>query len=236
MLEVLILAGGLATRLKPHTEKIPKSLVQVCGKPFIYHQLDLMLTQGVKRVIMSVGHYGEMIEKELGRRYKGQIEIDYAFDGEVLLGTGGAIQNSLDKIKENYFIITYGDSYLLEPMSNIISAFNHREYDAILTVYKNKNHWDKSNCIYESGRVVLYDKENPTPDMHYIDYGMSIFSKKTFESKIINKPYDLATIMNGLSKTKRLAGYEAKSRFYEMGSHNGLAELDAYLRNVDNEN
>lgn len=232
MLEVLILAGGLATRLKPHTEKIPKSLVNVCGKPFIYHQLDLMLAQGIKRVIMSVGHYGSMIQEELGSNYKNQIDIDYSFDGEVLLGTGGAVQNSLEKIRGECFILTYGDSFLLEPIANIVSAFDRGQYDSIMAVYKNQNNWDKSNCIYKDGRIALYDKKNPTPDMHFIDYGLSIFNKSVFRNLIDRIPCDLGEIMHDLSTSSGLAGYEAKSRFYEMGSHSGLAELETYLNNI----
>lgn len=229
MLEVLILAGGLATRLKPHTEKIPKSLVSVCGKPFVYHQLDQMYAQGVKRVIMSVGHYGNMIEKELGYTYQNKIEIDYSYDGEVLLGTGGAVQNSLEKIRGECFILIYGDSFLLEPIDNIISSFDERVCHAIMAVYKNNNNWDKSNCIYKNGRIVLYDKKNPTPDMHYIDYGLSIFNKSVFKNDMRKKPYDLREIMYDLSISNKLVGYEAKSRFYEIGSHSGLCELEAYL-------
>lgn len=230
MLDVLILAGGLATRLMPYTEKIPKSLVCVAGRPFIYHQLDLLLAQGIKRVILSVGHYGEMIEEKVGAKYKGQLEILYSYDGKELLGTGGAVQNSLEKIKGDIFFVTYGDSFLLEPLKNISSVFNTKSFDSILAVYKNQNRWDRSNCMYANGRVNLYCKKNPTIEMGYIDYGLSIFKKSIFKNYKSKLKYDLGDVMADLSLSGRLAGYEAKSRFYEMGSRHGLLELDAYLK------
>ena len=229
MLEVLILAGGLAKRLQPYTDKIPKALVNVAGKPFIFHQLDNLLKQGVKKVILCVGHYGQMIEDELGPRYKDQIEILYSYDGELLLGTGGAVQKALNKISGESFFVTYGDSYLLEPMSEIQTAFNSKESDALLVVYKNNNKWDESNCVFNGKKIVLYDKKNHNSSMSYIDYGISIFQKRNFRKYIDNISYDLGEVMHDLSLNCRLSGYEARSRFYEIGSHPGYQELNQYL-------
>ena len=229
MLEVLILAGGLAKRLQPYTDKIPKALVNVAGKPFIFHQLDNLLKQGIKRVILCVGHYGQMIEDEVEQKYKDQIEIIYSYDGELLLGTGGAIQKALDKISGECFFVTYGDSYLLEPMTTIYKAFNSKESDALLVVYKNNNKWDESNCVFNGEQIVLYDKRNPNISMKYIDYGISIFQKRNFRNYIDKTSYDLGEVMHDLSLNCRLSGYEARSRFYEIGSHCGYQELNQYL-------
>lgn len=229
MLEVLILAGGLAKRLRPHTDKIPKALVNVAGRPFIFHQLDNLLKQGVKKVVLCVGHYGQMIEDRVGSTYKDQIEIVYSYDGEVLLGTGGAVQKALKKISQESFFVTYGDSYLLEPLTKIYTAFNSKEFDALLVIYKNNNKWDESNCVFDGKRVVLYDKKNPNCLMSYIDYGISIFQKRNFENYLDKISFDLGEVMHDLSIKCKLSGYEARSRFYEIGSHFGYQELNQYL-------
>jgi NDP-sugar pyrophosphorylase family protein len=229
MLEVLILAGGLAKRLQPYTDKIPKALVNVAGKPFIFHQLDNLLNQGVKKVILCVGHYGQMIEEEVRSKYKDKIEIYYSYDGESLLGTGGAVQKALNMISEEFFFVTYGDSYLLESMSEIYKAFNSKKSDALLVVYKNNNKWDESNCIFNGQKIVLYDKINRNSSMNYIDYGISIFKKINFKNYLDKKSFDLGEVMHDLSLTSKLSGFEARSRFYEIGSHIGYQELNQYL-------
>ena len=83
---VAILAGGLATRLRPITEKIPKSLVLVAGRPFLAHQLEMLHARGIRRAVLCIGHLGEMIQREFGNEAFG-IKLDYSFDGEKLLGT-----------------------------------------------------------------------------------------------------------------------------------------------------
>ncbi|MBM3756226.1 MAG: hypothetical protein FJW38_19835 [Acidobacteria bacterium] len=95
MLPVVILAGGLATRLRPITEKIPKALVEVAGQPFLHHQMRLLAANGVTRVVMSVAYRGEMIEEFLGDGSRYGVEASYSYDGDQYLGTAGAIKKAM---------------------------------------------------------------------------------------------------------------------------------------------
>lgn len=95
---VLILCGGLATRLQPITKTIPKSLVSINNKPMLQYQLDMLYEQGIRHVVLCVGYLGEMIQESFGDKYK-DIIIEYSFDGPKQLGTGGAIRKSIFKIK-----------------------------------------------------------------------------------------------------------------------------------------
>ena len=108
---VAILAGGLATRLRPLTEKIPKLLVEVAGEPFFSHQLRLLKTAGLTRVVLCVGHLGEQIVAQYGDGAKWGMQLEYSFDGPQLLGTGGALIRALPKLGEAFYVL-YGDSYL----------------------------------------------------------------------------------------------------------------------------
>src|SRR5438045_6556066 len=92
---VAILAGGLATRLRPLTEKIPKVLLPVAGKPFLSHQLELLRAQGIGRIVLCAGYLGEMIERDFGDGQEWGKKIEYSFDGPALLSTGGALQKAL---------------------------------------------------------------------------------------------------------------------------------------------
>jgi len=108
---LILLAGGLATRLWPITETIPKSLIDINGKPFIDYQISLLKSKGIKKIIICAGFLGEQIENHLKDGVESGIEIGYSYDGDELIGTGGAVQKALDKT-DGLFWVMYGDSYL----------------------------------------------------------------------------------------------------------------------------
>src|SRR5271170_1674359 len=111
MIPMAILAGGLATRLRPTTDTVPKALIQVAGEPFIVHQLRLLQRKGVQKVVLCVGHLGEQIERCIGDGRQFGLQVAYSFDGKTLMGTGGALRRALPMLGQVFFVL-YGDSYL----------------------------------------------------------------------------------------------------------------------------
>jgi len=227
-LTVALLAGGLATRLRPITEKIPKVLVSVAGKPFLEHQLALLRKQGLKRVVLCLGHLGEMVVEQFGHGSNYGIQLDYSFDGPKLLGTGGALKQALPKLSENFFVL-YGDSYLTEPFGPVAEFFLRSGKLGLMTVYRNEGKYDTSNVIFGDGEIRLYDKQQRLPEMRHIDYGLSLFSQRAFDEWPSDQPFDLAAVMTRLVERRQMAGWEVKERFYEIGSHEGLEELKKLL-------
>ncbi len=225
---VAILAGGLATRLRPITEKIPKSLVPVAGRPFLAHQLEMLHAQGIRRAVLCIGFLGEMIQREFGSEACG-IQLDYSFDGEKLLGTGGAIKRALPKLGGEFFIL-YGDSYLPVRYAPIAEFFHRSGKLGLMTVYRNEGKYDTSNVVFHDGGIVVYDKKLKLPEMRHIDYGLSLFKSSVFAAYPADEKFDLAEVMGKLVHEKQLAGYQVPERFYEMGSPAGLAELESLLR------
>jgi NDP-sugar pyrophosphorylase family protein len=225
---VAILAGGLATRLRPITEKIPKSLVPVAGRPILAHQLEMLHSQGVRKAVLCIGFLGEMIQKEFGNEAYG-IGLEYSFDGEKLLGTGGAIKRALPKLGEEFFIL-YGDSYLPIQYSPVAEFFQCSGKPGLMTVYRNEGLYDTSNVVFANGEIKVYDKKVRLPEMKFIDYGLSLFKSSVFAGYSADEKFDLAEVMGKLVHEKQLAGYEVPERFYEMGSPAGLAELEALLQ------
>ncbi len=225
---VAILAGGLATRLRPITEKIPKSLVPVAGRPFLAHQLEMLHARGIRRVVLCIGHLGEMIQRDFGDEAYG-IKLDYSFDGEKLLGTGGAIKRALPKLGGEFFIL-YGDSYLPLQYAPVAEFFHRSGKLGLMTVFRNEGLYDTSNVVFHDGEIVVYDKTAKLPEMRHIDYGLSLFKSSVFEAYPADEKFDLAEVMGKLIREKQLAGYEVPERFYEMGSPTGLAELEAILK------
>jgi len=228
-LTVAILAGGLATRLRPITEKIPKALAPVAGEPFLAHQLRLLHSRGLRRAVLCVGYLGEMIEEEFGDGAAFGVELRYSFDGPRLLGTGGALRRALPILGDPFFVL-YGDSYLPVDFSAVAEAFHGSGKPALMTVFRNEGAWDTSNVWYEQGRIIRYDKQERTPEMRHIDYGLGVYSAATFEAWPADEPFDLADLQRELVAKNSLAGHEVFRRFYEMGSHAGLSELEALLR------
>ena len=225
---VAILAGGLATRLRPITEKIPKVLVSVAGKSFLAHQLKLLREQGITRVVLCLGYLGEMVQHEFANGLAHGVQLDYSFDGPVLLGTGGALKQALPKLGEKFFVL-YGDSYLPTPFAPIAETFERRGKLGLMTVYRNEGKYDTSNVVFGDGEIKVYDKKQRLPEMRHIDYGLSLFRAKAFDRYPADKAFDLADVMSDLVAEKQLAGYEVPERFYEIGSHEGLNELNALL-------
>lgn len=225
---VAILAGGLATRLRPITEKIPKSLVPVAGRPFLAHQLELLRARGIRRAVLCIGFLGEMIEREFGDEAFG-MKLDYSFDGPKLLGTGGAIKRALPLLGEEFFVL-YGDSYLPIEYLPVAETFHRSGKPGLMTVYRNEGKYDTSNVVFHDGEIVVYDKKNKSPEMRHIDYGLSLFKSSVFNSYAAGQIFDLAEVMGRLVREKQLAGYEVPERFYEMGSPAGLEELELLLK------
>jgi NDP-sugar pyrophosphorylase family protein len=225
---VAILAGGLATRMHPVTERIPKSMIEVAGRPFIEHQLELLRAENVKNVVLCVGHLGEMIEDHVGDGGRFGLSVRYSFDGEKLLGTGGALRRALPLLGQDFFVL-YGDSYLEISYAAVQAAYRASGKPALMTVFRNEGHWDTSNVLFDGTNVVSYDKRHPTGDMEFIDYGLGILNSELLEAAS-NEAFDLSDIYATLAGDGRLAGFEATKRFYEIGTPAGLATADGHLK------
>jgi NDP-sugar pyrophosphorylase family protein len=211
---VCILAGGLGTRLGKRVRDTPKPLIEVAGKPFLLHQLDLL--RGAPRVVLCVGYLGERIESALGREQYG-IELRYRFDDQA--GTAAAVRGALPDLGER-FLVLYGDTYLRIDYGAVAAA--SEGWPALMTVLRNEGRWDASNADFRDGRVVRYEKR--APGMSWIDYGLSVLTPQ-----VLGDEADLADVFTRLAAAGELAGYAATERFYEIGTPEALAETDAFL-------
>jgi NDP-sugar pyrophosphorylase family protein len=228
---MVVLAGGLATRLRPVTEKIPKSLVPINGEPFAYHQLRLFYGKGLRRIHFCLGHLGEMVEAAIrDSEYASKMQISFSYDGLAPLGTGGAIKKSLPFLSEDFYII-YGDSYLDISFKGLEDFYISRKNETagVMAVFKNSGQFDKSNVIFEDENL-FYSKKTTSERMTYIDYGVSILNKTAFQTYPHDTAFDLSEIFEDLSSKGQLTGYEVFNRFFEVGSFQGIKELTDHLK------
>lgn len=227
-MQVAILAGGHATRLRPLTKEIPKSMIMIQGRPFLEYQLELLKRGGVKDVVLCIGYLGEQIKKHFGRGRRFGVNIKYSYDGDKLLGTAGALKNA-ERLLENEFVVTYGDSYLFLDLFTTISYFRRFDKLGLMTVYKNYDQYDTSNVVVDGNLVKKYNKRGKTKDMVYIDYGASVLRKSALELVPPNRVYSLEELFNQMIGQEELLAYEVNKRFYQIGSPEGLAEFQEYI-------
>jgi MurNAc alpha-1-phosphate uridylyltransferase len=227
-MQVVILAGGLATRLGYLTTELPKSMVSILGKPFLEYQLELLRKEGINNIVLCVGHLSEKIENYFGAGQSFGVSITYSHE-EKLVGTAGALKKA-EAFLDDVFFTLYGDSYVFLDFTAAMSYFRAQDKLALMTVYKNHNQYDKSNTAVESGLVKRYGKLEKTEDMVYIDYGANLFRREVLEMIPKDETYSLDQLFPRLIERQELLSFEVKERFYEIGSPQGLKEFEEYAR------
>jgi NDP-sugar pyrophosphorylase family protein len=232
-MQCVVLAGGLGRRMRPATETLPKCLLPVVDRPFVDWQLAWLAAEQVDRVICSIGYRGDLVRSHIGDGRRFGIEVDYVDEGDHLLGTAGALRLALDQgLLDPTFLAVYGDSYLPLHLNPVVAEHAEQDAPVLMTVYRDPGRLEHPNAVFEDGMVTRYEKglASPPAQMRYVDYGLSIWQRQVIEMMVPSgEVADMATLFTKLSRTGRLAGYEAHERFYEIGSDNGLRDLEAYL-------
>lgn len=231
-MQCVILAGGRGERMRPLTDSIPKTLIQVGGQPFAGHQLDWLASEGLDRIVYCIGYRGDLLRDYVGDGSRWGVSVDYVDEGNELRGTAGAVRLALDEgVLADRFFVLYGDSYLPIALDPVWNAFEEGGLPALMTVLRNKGRWDRSNAVVEDGLVTLYDKARTTDAMEWIDYGLSALERSVVGARVPGgAESDLADLFRQLSAERLLAAFEVEQRFYEIGSEVGLDELERYLR------
>jgi NDP-sugar pyrophosphorylase family protein len=232
--QIVVLGGGLGSRIETVAGGLPKSLIPILGEPFVHHQLRLLASQGIRDIVYVIGFRGEQIRAAVGDGSDFGLAVSYVDEGDQLHGTGGALRlaheaGSLDDV----FGVVYGDSYLPVNLGPIWAAFDSSESPALMTVLRNNDLWDRSNAVFEDGRVVMYDKRIDGRDerMQWIDYGLSVLRREVVESiPGGGATCDLGEVYRELSLHGDLAGFEVTTRFFEVGSAEGVAALESHLQ------
>jgi NDP-sugar pyrophosphorylase family protein len=226
--ECVILAGGVASRLGAQAAELPKTLVPVAGRPFADHQLTWLAEQGVEEVVYCIAYRGDQILEYVGDGSNWGLSVAYVDEGTDLRGTGGALRLAYDESAlGGTFAVLYGDAYLRLDLPDVFHAFEISAQPALMTVLRNEGRWDKSNADFDGKLVTRYSKSEG--DFEWIDYGLLVLERDVVAEIPADQPSDLADLLSRLGDEGRLAGFEAKDRFYEIGSPSGLAELEAFL-------
>jgi NDP-sugar pyrophosphorylase family protein len=226
-MQVLIIAGGLGTRLGQLTLNQPKSMIQILGKPFIEYQFDLLTKGSVTDVVLCLGYQGKQIADYCGDGRKFGVNLRYSFEDKPL-DTAGAIKLA-EPLLEEYFFTLYGDSYVFIDFKDMLSSIRKGNKIGAMSVFQNQDRFDKSNTAVVDGGVTFYSKEQRA-NLKYIDYGVNLFRKEVLKLIPNGEPYSMGTLFNQLIGRQELLAYEVKKRFFEIGSVNGLTEFTEYVK------
>ncbi|WP_437840949.1 NTP transferase domain-containing protein [Sorangium sp. So ce1153] len=230
--QAVILAGGLGTRMRPRTERTPKFLLPVAGRPFGAWLLERLATAGFGEVVLCVGHLGDAVRGAMGDRFAG-LPLRYADDGPALLGTAGALRRALPHLAP-VFLMTYGDSYLpFDYMAPLRDLCAHPEALGAMAVYRNEGRLDASNTAVSGDLVARYEKRRagapPDPELDHIDYGATALRREVVAGLPADTPLGFDVVQRDLAARGRLRALPVAERFYEIGSEQGLRDVEAAL-------
>ena len=234
-MQCVILAGGLATRMRPLTDTIPKALIPVDGRPFVDHQLGWLAGHGVTDVVMCIGYRGDAIRAyiDAGRRRAPRAARPLRRRGRATCAAPRARCGwRWTRARwRNRSCVTYGDSFLPIDFGDVFRAFAAAGKPALMTVFRNDGRWDTSNVIFDGRMVTLYDKQRttrPASDFTFIDYGLTALSRQVIADEIPGgRQRGSGGAVHALSVRGALAGLEVAQRFYEIGSPAGLEDFEA---------
>jgi N-acetyl-alpha-D-muramate 1-phosphate uridylyltransferase len=228
-MQIVVLAGGLATRERPESEGTPKSLLMVQGRPFIDWQLDCFAASGARIVVMCVGQLGEQIETHVKRALDRGLVVGYSYDGAEPVGTGGALRRAFARL-EDEFVLTYGDSYLpFDYAAPLHDLRAHPEAVATMSVYRNRGQFGASNVALDGDWVAKYEKGAADPELDYIDCGAIALRRSALTDIEEGAVWGIEALLRKLARKRQMRAFVAPERFYEIGSPQGLSDLQRHL-------
>ncbi|MDA4130106.1 MAG: sugar phosphate nucleotidyltransferase [Thaumarchaeota archaeon] len=227
-MQAVIFAGGLGTRLRPLTDSVPKPMVPVNGKPFLEHELQLLCQSGIREFVLCVGYLGKVIQEYFGDGGKFGVRLEYSFDGDQPLGVAGALKRAAPLLQDTFFA-TYGDSYLRADYSVIMEEFRRTQKLGMMLVYENHNAYGRSDLAVKDGLVTKYNKRNQTPDMVWINYGVSFLRKVALDIIPVDHKCYEEEFYGELIKRKELLAKVVQTRFFEIGTLSALKEFEEFL-------
>ncbi|HUM10051.1 MAG TPA: sugar phosphate nucleotidyltransferase [Myxococcaceae bacterium] len=229
--QAVVLAGGLGTRMHPRTQRVPKSMLEVAGRPFIDWQLELLARSGIREVVLCIAHLGGLIQEHVGDGARLGVSVRYAMEppGQ-LLGTAGALRAAVALLAPR-FVVTYGDSYLPFDYGEPLRLLErHADCEGVMAVYRNAGRFEPSNVVTDGAWVLRYQKHPAGPEFDHIDYGATALRREVVEALPPGLPLGLDQLQEDLAARGRLRALLVRERFFQIGSPAGWADLDHHLR------
>jgi NDP-sugar pyrophosphorylase family protein len=225
---VVVLAGGLGTRVAHLTGSSPKALLPIDGRPFLDFKLAELVAAGAEHIVVLVGHGAEEIRTRVEAQPCGA-SVTLVEDGPALLGTGGAVRRASDRLPERFWV-TYGDTLLDVPLRQVEEWIVDRGLPAAMTVLHNRDQWETSNVSIESDRVVAYEKGSEPGTHDYLDYGALWLPAHAFSDEALPDAFDLGMVVERLVQAGDLGAWVVEHRFHDVGTEAAWQETDRWAK------
>ena len=228
-MKIVIIMGGLATRMKPFTQNIPKCMIDVQGKPLILHQIEFFRNQGFKDYIFCIAHLGEKVREFFGDGQQFGLHIEYSEERDDLRGTAGCVKLAEPLLSdEEDFIVYYGDCLIGMDVNRFVSF--HREKKAITSIVLRRTPIGyRGSSLITIGRDEKVETflEKPSPEVFegfrgreiYINCGMYALNKAVLDRIPQNVKCDFSrdVFPKIIEETSRVYGYATSDFFREIG-------------------
>ena len=235
--KLIVLAGGLATRILPLTYSKPKYLLPILGKPFVDYQFDLFQENSLFDITFCLGHLGNEVQNHIVQlnkhTFSNSFRLDFSHDGPQRLGTGGAIAKSLPTFSGN-FAVMYGDSYITANLQEIMRSFHDDSGQTQITVTRNVLNPNEHNVVIQEGILEKVGKN--ISDGTHAEYGFTLVNRNNFENFIESNSqqnglleFDFLEFLMSELKAKKLAYYETRHPYWEIGSFDGIDRFEKYI-------
>ena len=228
-MRAMILAAGRGERMRPLTDTMPKPLLPVGGKPLIQHHIERLAAAGVREIVINLAWQGAMLRAALGDGARLGVRIAYSDEGDKALETGGGIYHALPLLGDGPFLIVNGDVWTDYPFQALRERFAGSRLGAPgqdlahLVLVPNPPQHAQGDFGLSNGRVTELGA-NPGTYSGIAVYAPEFFADcKPGPFKLL--PYLLAAIRAG-----RMSGERYEGRWFDIGTPQRLAELDALLR------
>lgn len=215
--QAVILAGGRGTRMLPHTQTRPKTMIEFYGKPFLEYVLEMLSGQGFNRFLMLLGYLPDVVQNHFGDGSRWGVEIDYSVSEADTL-TSRRIQLAQHLI-DPCFLLLYCDNYWPMRMDRMWSKFVTADVPAMITVYSNKDKFSRDSVLVgEDGYVEVFDRGRKTPGLRGVEISYAILTSEVLDLLPEQEMLVEEALYTPLARQHRLAAYVTDHRYYSVGS------------------
>ena len=225
---VVILAGGLGTRLRKVVSNFPKVMAEINGKPFLYYLLDQLVEVGLERILISTGYLGHLIEEAIGFSYKGLL-VDYSRE-KTPLGTAGALKLAGQAVGTKQCLVMNGDSYTEFNPSSLLMV--HKQKNANITLLiKAVADISRFGTIQMNGEneIVQFMEKKSRIGAGLINAGVYLIKTSVLEEIPDKMPCSLEHDFFPAMIGKNIYGYEIGGKFIDIGTPESYSEADRFF-------
>lgn len=227
-MQAVILTGGLGTRLRPATYRIPKGLIEVGGRPFLEHLILYLKKFRIEDILLCTGYLGEMIEEYFGGGGRLGVRVNYSREFKPL-GTGGALKLALPLLEDIFFLLN-GDTFLPIDYAGMKDGFKRSTALALLSVFPVEGTEITPNLRVEGGEITGCSMTIQEKALTHADAGVRLFRKEAANYFPPDEAFSLERVLYPrLIEADKILAWLVRRRFYDIGTPERVKEFEEYL-------